>query len=239
MVDSPGPAGAVQVGGEAARRLLADQLVAVVGLADRDVRRRQVDAAPSRRPARRTTTAGSAPRRPRRSRRAGRSSGRFSALEQQLGAERHAPAPSRSISSRRAQSAGRELARLVELAVVRQVGLRHHAEQRGRWQTTAAQLKSRSSTAQRQADERGQRQSCASLQRARASAASAARRAARAGGTGRRRCRPTARARGKRRATAFSRAASRISSSVASRLYCGSATRTAGVATATRANPWR
>jgi hypothetical protein len=41
------------------------------------------------------------------------------------------------------------------------------------------------------------------------------------------------------RAPLSSRAAWRISSTVEARLYCGSPTRTSGVATAARTNPWR
>ena len=125
------------------------------------------------------------------------SSGRLLALEQQVGAERHVWRRAGRTSRASAVSAGVELARLVELAVVRQVGLGHHAEQRPA-QTTAAQLKSRWSTAQRQADEATTAELARSPRRP-SPARPRSRRAARAGGTGRRRCRPTGRARGTRR----------------------------------------
>ena len=120
------PGRRVQVGGEAARRLHADEAVPVVGLADRDVRCRQVDQH------RRAGERGIARRRDRhpdvladlagdlQERQVGR-------LEDQVGAEGHVGVE-QAHRGRHRGVAGLELARLVELAVVRQVGLRHDAE---------------------------------------------------------------------------------------------------------------
>ncbi|TWG81110.1 hypothetical protein L602_004500000130 [Cupriavidus gilardii J11] len=116
---------AVQIRREATRRLLADQLMAIAGLADHDIRCGQVDqhGGPGKRRIRR-----------RRNRypdvladfHVEAEQRDIVDVEQQPGAERHGLPQQRDFVDRGAVGRA-ELARLVELPVIRQIALGHHA----------------------------------------------------------------------------------------------------------------
>ena len=111
---------------------------------------------PSRRRARRRRRAASAPRGPRRSRRAGRASA-APASRKSRSAPNGARLPGEHDLRLARGVARRELAPLVELAVVRQVGLRHHAEQPALADERGAVVE-QAVDHHRQADQRGERQ---------------------------------------------------------------------------------
>ena len=153
--------GAVQVRRDAARRLVADELVAVAFLADHHVGRRQVG--DHRRPGERREGRG----------RRGHPEvladfhvqdqiAHFGSLKDQIGAER-GRLPRQPYLALPCSPAGRELAAFVELAVVRQVGLRHHADQAALADERGAVVE-QALHRHRQADERGQRKSARLLQ---------------------------------------------------------------------------
>src|SRR5947207_864550 len=146
---------AVQVGRQAARRLVGGQLVAIALLADDDVRRGEI-----------ADDAGAGERRERGGRRwhpqvladlyVQDESRHLGEAEQQVGAE-GGVLPGQRDRAARAPVAGRELARLVELAVVRQVGLRHDADQPPAAEERRAVVEA-AVDRHRQADQRGERQ---------------------------------------------------------------------------------
>ncbi len=188
-----GTRGRVEVAGDALRRLRRAEQPAVIGLADRDVARRQVG--DHRRPGQRgvACSAAAAPRRPRRSRGPARSPARSS--------PRTAGAVPKGIvwpeqPDRRGKRLcrRRELPLLVELAVVRQVGLGHGAQQFARGAAARAQLNSRSSTRSGMPTAKVMASSLAGLDQ-RAQGLQRARRAGRPAGTGPRSSRRRGRAR--------------------------------------------
>ena len=185
----------VEIGRLATRRLLGDELVPVVGLADRDVGGREVDQH------RRAGQCGEGRRRNRHPEVLAdlgmQSQQRHVAgLEDQVVAERNARAEQHDVARDRVVGRG-ELAGLVELAVVGQIGLRQHAEHLAPAQHDGA-VEEAVVDAQRHADDGQERQPgggiCDGRQRRFAGVEQG-----RAGGTGRRRCRPRDRARERRR----------------------------------------
>ena len=144
-------------------------------------------------------------------------------------------APSSVTVARAARVAGAELARLVELAVVRQVGLRHDAEHAAAADDGGA-VEEQVVDAQRQADDRHRPAIAARRLGHACRAPPRRRRAGRAGGTGRRRCRPRGPSSGKATSTAPCAAAcAQQRRSISAALNAGSATLKRGTATATRA----
>ena len=227
--------GAVELHGEVLRGRHAHEVLAVLPLADRDVRGREV---------REHGRAGERRQRARRHRRpevladvgVEDEAGEMRQDDQHVGAERD-PAPEQLDGVRARRGRGLEPAQLVELAVVRQVRLRRDRD-------GAAAVERHGAVEEAAVDQRAARRPRRPGSTPRSPApggrARRARRAAAAPGRrGRRRSRPTARARGRRRSGRRPRGRRARERTWASALKAGSATRTSGTHTATRAKPCR
>ncbi len=224
--------GAVEIRGEAARRLVRAELAPVAVLADDDVRRREVQQhgrARERRVRRRRD------RRPQVLADLGVEGEErlVLELEHEARAERDVLLAEEIDRGARRHVAGRELPQLVELAVVRQIGLRRHAEDAPAVHDHRA-VEEQAVDDERHADDRDHRDLARGgddpPERGRA-----CRRAAPAGGTGPRRSTRRGRARGRARGSRAGARPLRATRPTCSALNAGSATRTSGMQIATRA----